>query len=222
MKSWVSVSVAGSLGVLLMAGLGLFAAGWFSAGEMILRNFDLHDAPKTLPVIRFQDGDGQSRTLADFKGKVVLLNIWATWCGPCRREMPTLDRLQGKLGGSNFEVLALSIDRGGPDVVRKFFTEIGIQNLALYIDPSAKAGHALKAVGLPVTLLLDRRGREIGRLVGPAEWDTPEMVSFFRNIIAKDKTTRKSRSHQPLRRIAGGRSVREESFRPIAAFKEHE
>ena len=222
MKSWVSVSVAGALGVLLVAGLGLFAAGWFSAGEMIARSFDLHDAPKTLPVIRFQDGDGQSRTLADFKGKVVLLNIWATWCGPCRREMPTLDRLQGKLGGSGFEVLALSIDRGGPGVVRKFFTEINIQNLTLYIDPSAKAGYALKVVGLPVTLLLDREGREIGRLVGPAEWDTPEMVSFFRNIIVKDKTTRKSRSHELLRRIASGRSLREESFRPIATLEEHD
>jgi len=185
-------------------------------------NFDLHAAAKTLPEVRFQDADSQSRTLADFKGKVVLLNIWATWCGPCRREMPTLDRLQGKLGGPEFEVLALSIDRGGPKVVRKFFTEINIQNLALYIDPSAKAGFALKVVGLPVTLLLDRQGQEIGRLVGPAEWDTPEMITFFRNIISKSKTTTKTEAHQALLKIAGARFLQDETFRSIATSGEHE
>lgn len=188
MKRGVIIALAAVLGLSVLAGLGLYSNGRDLASEQGPQIMNLHGAPKALPVVRFQDGDGRPRTLADFTGKVVLLNIWATWCGPCRHEMPTLDRLQGRLGGPEFEVLALSIDRGGPDVVRKFFAEIGVQHLGLYIDPSAKAGHALKAIGLPVTLLLDREGQEIGRLIGPAEWDTAEMVAFFETIIAGRRT----------------------------------
>ena len=114
----------------------------------------------------------------------MLLNIWATWCAPCRKEMPTLDRLQAKLGGPDFEVVALSMDRGGPDKVKKFFAEIGIEHLALNIDISGKAMFALGAPGLPMTLLVDRQGKEVGRLIGPAEWDSSEMVDFIRSHFA--------------------------------------
>src|SRR3546814_2217971 len=105
---------------------------------------------------------------------MILLNIWATWCGPCREEMPTLDRLQARLGGPDFEVVALSIDRAGIAVVSEFYDEIRVQHLAEYIDESAKAAGQLNAVGLPTTLLIDREGQEIGRQVGPAEWDAHE------------------------------------------------
>ncbi|NUS22592.1 MAG: TlpA family protein disulfide reductase [Mesorhizobium sp.] len=148
------------------------------------QNFAVHEAPVPVPEIRFEDGNGQPKTLADFSGKVVLLNIWATWCAPCRKEMPTLDRLQAKLGGPDFEVVALSMDRGGPDKVKNFFTEIGIEHLALNIDTSGKAMFTLGALGLPMTLLIDREGKEIGRLIGPAEWDSPEMVAFIRSHFA--------------------------------------
>lgn len=148
------------------------------------QNFAVPDAPLLVPEIRFEDGQGHPRTLADFHGKLVLLNIWATWCGPCRKEMPTLDRLQAKLGGPNFEVVALSRDRGGPDTVKRFFAEIGIEHLTVYIDTSDKAIYALGAPGTPTTLLIDRKGREIGRLIGPAEWDSPEMVAFIRSHFA--------------------------------------
>lgn len=147
------------------------------------QNFVLLDAPAPVPELRFTDGDGNPRTLADFRGKVVLLNVWATWCLPCRKEMPTLDRLQAALGGPDFEVVALSIDRGGPEKVRKFYAEIGIRHLAIHIDTSAKAGFALATAGLPTTLLVDRQGQELGRLVGPAEWDAPDMVAFLKSII---------------------------------------
>ncbi|MBI3708344.1 MAG: TlpA family protein disulfide reductase [Proteobacteria bacterium] len=143
----------------------------------------LLDHPRAVPDIRFADGDGRARSLADFRSKVVLLNVWATWCGPCREEMPTLDRLQATLGGPRFEVVALSIDRAGPDVVRKFFGEIGVENLALYIDSTGKASRDLAIVGLPTTLLIDAEGREIGRLIGPAKWDAPEMVTFLRSRL---------------------------------------
>ena len=143
------------------------------------RSFVMHDAPRPLPEIKFEDGNGQALTLTDLKGKTVLLNIWATWCVPCREEMPTLDALEAELGGPAFEVVALSVDRAGPDVVRNFYAEIGIEHLGLYIDATMRASFDLQAPGLPTTLLIDSEGRELGRLVGSAEWDTPEMIAFL-------------------------------------------
>jgi len=145
----------------------------------------LHDAPRALPELRFKDGSGELASLADFRGKLVLLNVWATWCGPCREEMPTLDRLQATLGGPDFEVVALSIDRAGIGAVDAFYADIGVENLARYIDESGRVAQQLSALGLPTTLLLDREGREIARHVGPAEWDKPEMVTFLRRHLAQ-------------------------------------
>jgi thiol-disulfide isomerase/thioredoxin len=151
------------------------------------QNFAVHEAPVPVAGISFTDGAGQPKTLASFSGKVVLLNFWATWCAPCRKEMPTLDRLQEKLGGPDFEVVALSMDRAGPDIVKKFYAETGVTHLALNIDSSARVMFTLGAVGLPMTLLIDREGKEIGRLIGPAEWDSPDMVDFIRGRIAANR-----------------------------------
>ena len=167
----------------------LFAAAVMSSAattaQDAVQNFTLHEAPRPLPELRFEDAEGRALSLADFRGKVVLLNIWATWCGPCRREMPTLDRLQAQLGGPEFEVVALSIDRAGLEVVREFYDEIGIERLAMYIDSSGEAARDLGVLGLPTTLLVDRNGRELGRLIGPAEWDTPAMVAFIREYLER-------------------------------------
>lgn len=152
--------------------------------------FTLLEQPRPLPAVDFIDGDGRAMTLADFHGKVVLLNVWATWCVPCREEMPTLDRLQAELGGPDFEVMALSIDRTGVDAVREFYDEIGVEHLATYVDSSGKASRELGTVGLPTTLLLDREGRELGRLVGPAEWDSPEVVAFIRGHLEQKAGSR--------------------------------
>lgn len=149
------------------------------------KNFTFSDAPTPVPVLQFADDIEKPQTLADFRGRVVLLNVWATWCLPCRKEMPTLDRLQAALGGPDFEVVALSIDRGGPEAVKKFFAETGIQHLAIHVDTTGKAGFALATMGLPTTLLIDRQGQELGRLIGPAEWDAPDTVTFLRSIIAE-------------------------------------
>lgn len=146
-------------------------------------NFIVHEFPKSLPKVAFRDGDEGEVSLADFQGKVILLNIWATWCVPCRREMPTLDRLQVQLGGPGFEVVALSIDRKGAGAVRSFYSEVSIQNLAIYIDSGGKSARALGMIGLPTTLLIDQDGKEIGRLIGPFEWDTPEIVAFLRSRV---------------------------------------
>jgi len=150
--------------------------------------FRLHSAPRPVPNIAFEDGAGRKLTLADFRGKVVLLNVWATWCPPCRREMPALDRLQQQLGGPAFEVVALSIDSAGLPAVKEFYLETGVSKLGVYIDKSMQSTSTLGATGLPTTLLIDAQGREIGRKLGPAEWDSLEAVrtiAGYLNTAAK-------------------------------------
>lgn len=147
-------------------------------------------APRALEEVRFQDAAGKSLALADFRGKAVLLNLWATWCVPCREEMPALDRLQQNLGGPGFAVVALSIDRGGAALVRQFYEEFGVRSLAIYVDSSMEAMSKLKTVGLPTTLLIDPAGRERWRKVGPAEWDAPAVGQALREqlfVMTKEK-----------------------------------
>ncbi len=136
--------------------------------------FVFKKSPEPLPEISFTNAEGKAMSLSDFKGRTVLLNLWATWCAPCRKEMPDLDKLQKDLGSASFEVVALSVDRQGIDTARKFLDSIKIENLKLYIDPTARAASTLRAVGMPTTILIDKEGREIGRLVGPAEWHSPD------------------------------------------------
>jgi thiol-disulfide isomerase/thioredoxin len=143
-----------------------------SVGEMAA--FVFKPTPEPLPKVIFVDAAGKERTLDDWKGKVVLLNLWATWCAPCRKEMPGLDRLQGELGSDKFEVVAVSVDRTGTAGAKRFLDQIKVEKLAVLADPSARMGTTLRAIGMPATLLIDAEGREIGRMVGPAEWDTPE------------------------------------------------
>jgi thiol-disulfide isomerase/thioredoxin len=141
------------------------------------------DQPRPIPEIRFQDDQGHDLTLADFRGRVVLLNIWATWCVPCRKEMPTLDRLQARLGGKHFLVMALSIDRKGVEAVRAFYQEVGVKNLAIYLDPSGQGSHALAIPGVPTTLLIDGEGREVARKMGEAEWDSAGIVALIERMM---------------------------------------
>jgi thiol-disulfide isomerase/thioredoxin len=168
--------------------------------------FSLHDAPRPLPEIRFESGDGKAMSLADFRGSVVLLNLWATWCAPCRREMPTLDRLQAALGGPDFQVAALSIDRKGLPVVREFYAELGLERLSIYVDETGAAQRALSVLGLPTTLLVDREGNEVGRLLGPAEWDDPEMVAFLRDYVQHTAAGPGLNRWRPVRADRGGAS----------------
>lgn len=145
-----------------------------------MATFVFKPEPEPLPEVSFQDGNGQTMSLADLKGKTILLNIWATWCGPCREEMPALDRLQQQLGSDNFDVVALSVDRGGAQKSKEFLDKIKVENLRLVVDDSARATAPLKVIGMPTTLLIDSEGREIGRLVGPAEWDSEDAVRLVK------------------------------------------
>jgi len=152
--------------------------------------FALYAQPRALPDIGFTDGKGQAMTLQSFRGKVILLNVWATWCPPCRKEMPTLDRLQQKLGGPDFEVIALSIDQGGTSIVRSFYDDIAIRALRIYVDKAGAAMTDLGIAAIPATLLIDREGREIGRKIGPAEWDSTEIVALIRKQMNPTATDR--------------------------------
>jgi thiol-disulfide isomerase/thioredoxin len=143
----------------------------------------LSGAPQALPDLRFTDPNGASTSLASYRGRVVLLNIWATWCPPCREEMPTLDRLQATLGGPNFEVVALSIDEGGLSVVQAFLRRAGIQHLRPYVDGSGDARAMFRGAGVPLTLLIDRDGLEVSRKLGPAVWDHPDVLQVIQGLM---------------------------------------
>lgn len=150
--------------------------------------FTLTDPPRPVPPFTFSDGAGRTASLADFRGRIVLVNLWATWCVPCIREMPSLDRLQAKLGGPDFLVLALSQDRQGVAKVAPFFDKLGIKHLGTWLDPKSAAMAALDASVLPTTVLIDRSGREIGRLMGEAAWDSPDMIAFLQSRIGGDSS----------------------------------
>ena len=152
-----------------------------SQGEMI--KFVFKREPEALGDIAFVDGTGAAKTLADFKGRVVLLNVWATWCVPCRKEMPALDRLQKDLGSDKFEVVALSVDRGGVEASRKFLDSIAVSSLKLYVDPTAKMSSPLKIIGMPTTLLINAEGKEVGRLTGEAAWDSDDAKKLIKAVM---------------------------------------
>ena len=150
-----------------------------------LAAFLIHPEPKPLPDLAFQDGAGKPLKLSDWKGKVVLVNLWATWCAPCRKEMPDLSKLQAELGSDQFEVLAISVDRKGAEASAAFLKETGADNLKLYVEPSTKIVGEIRSAGLPATLLIDREGRELGRLLGPADWASPEAQALVKAAIAE-------------------------------------
>lgn len=143
--------------------------------------------PKREPVpdLNFTDAAGKPVSLAAWRGRVVLLNLWATWCTPCRKEMPSLARLQDQSGSKDFEVIAVSLDRRGAEVASPFLKETDAAGLTLYLDPSTEALDRLKALGLPVSVLIDRSGREIGRLLGPADWASPEAKALIAAAVAE-------------------------------------
>jgi len=153
-----------------------------SVGQMAA--FVFKKTPEELPDLPFQDKDGKSRTLKEWQGKVLLVNLWATWCAPCRKEMPSLDRLQAELGSDKFEVLPISADKTGIEGAKKFLDQIKVRNLGVYADPTVRIHSGLKAIGMPASLLIDAKGREIGRLIGPAEWDSAEAKKLIKAVIA--------------------------------------
>ena len=136
--------------------------------------------------VAFLSEDGTEMTLADFNGKVVLLNFWATWCAPCRKEMPELSALQTDLGGDTFQVVTVATGRNPLPAMKKFFDEIGIDNLPLHTDARQSFARSMGVLGLPVTLIMDPSGNEIARLQGEADWSSDSAVAIITTLIASD------------------------------------
>jgi len=145
-------------------------------------------APMRLPDLAFEDADGKPKRLSDWRGRAVLLNLWATWCVPCRKEMPALDRLQAKLGNKDFEVVAINIDTRDPEKPRNFLKEANLTRLGYFSDPKAKVFQDLKAIGralgMPTSVLVDGQGCEIATIAGPAEWDSDDAIKLITAAIA--------------------------------------
>ena len=170
----------------------LFGGAWYAARALLavpeaaappvvaLGAFKEVSPPKPLPVLAWTDLDGQPLPMEGLRGRMTLLNVWATWCAPCVKEMPALERLQAQLGGPGFGVLALSVDRGGAHQVKPFLDKTGLTRLPIALDMPGASMQALNLRGLPTTLLLDAEGREIARFEGAAEWDAPAMVAELR------------------------------------------
>ncbi len=153
--------------------------------EDSLRRLVIHSAPKDVSNAPFELADGAgTATLADYKGKIVLLNFWATWCAPCRKEMPQISELQAEFGGDDFQVLTIATGRNSPAGIKKFFDENNISNLPRHQDPKQKLAREMAVIGLPITVLLDRDGKEIARLLGDAEWNSSSAKAIVQALLA--------------------------------------
>ncbi len=146
-------------------------------------NFTFSDPPVPAPSVAFQALDGEVVTLADFRGQVVLVNFWATWCAPCVREMPSLERLHQELADEGFTVLAVSEDRAGAAVVRPFLKRLELHGLPIYLDGKGRLAQAFVVKGLPTSFLIDRQGQVVVGLVGPTEWDSQEAKALIRHYL---------------------------------------
>ena len=166
-----------------IGGLALLAFGLQKARDVIGPYIvdppllKIHQTPLPLPVVNFDGEKENAKTLANFVGKHVLVNIWAKWCPPCKEEMPSLDRLQEKLGpNADLQVVAISVDPISFEQIRAFFAVIGIKSLALYRGDESEIMQAFRIPGLPTSILIDHNGQEIGRMIGPTVWDSPRVV----------------------------------------------
>jgi thiol-disulfide isomerase/thioredoxin len=147
--------------------------------------------PRPAPSLSFVDPAGNTVSLSDFTGKLVVLNLWATWCAPCLREMPSLDRMQARLGEA-VVVLAISEDRGGSKVVEPFIEKLGLKSVKFYLDPKSGAQRAFKVQGLPTSFVIDRDGKILGQVEGAAEWDSPKLLDTLKSFLVGNETIKAS------------------------------
>jgi thiol-disulfide isomerase/thioredoxin len=170
----------GTVAVALLVALSAAAAA--EDEKLSLGEFIAESPPQPAPETAFTDVDGKPANLADFKGKPVIVNLWATWCQPCLKEMPSLDRLQAALDG-RLAVAAVSEDRGGAERVGPFVAAMGLAKLKIYLDPQSGIGHAFHVRGLPTSIVIDAAGRVVGRVEGAAEWDSETMMAALKPLL---------------------------------------
>jgi len=184
--------IAAVLLPLVLAGAGTAAEdGAVSVERPRLGEFIPNSPPIPAPTISVVDLAGNTVSLSEFAGRFVLINLWATWCEPCLREMPSLERMQSRLG-DKITVVAISEDRGGSKTVEPFINKLGLKSFKTYLDPKSAAGRAFKVAGLPTSFLIDREGRVLGRIEGAAEWDSPKLLGVLKSFLGGDEVIKAS------------------------------
>lgn len=163
----------------------LVAAAQLREGDM--KKLVFHEVPEATSTAAYElaDGAGQE-TLEAYRGKYVLLNFWATWCAPCRKEMPQLSELQSEFGGDEFEVVTIATGRNSPEGIKKFFAEIGVDNLPRHQDPKQSLASQMAIFGLPITVLIDPEGREVARMRGDADWSSDSAKAVIAAVLGAD------------------------------------
>ncbi len=161
--------------------IDLSAVSELREGDM--KKLVFHSEPREVKIKSYLDVNGNEASLDDYKGKVVLLNFWATWCAPCREEMPAIDALQAELGGDHFAVVPVATGRNPVPMVKKFFEKIDVKHLPILLDPKQIMGRGNGVFGLPTTLILNAEGQEIGRMLGDADWHSPEAITVLKALL---------------------------------------
>jgi thiol-disulfide isomerase/thioredoxin len=169
--------------LLFAAAIGFWLLPFIQSDDVTLAGFATREQPQPAPTAEFRTAVGKSLSLDDFRGRVVLLNLWTASCVPCQSEMPSLDRLQAMYQGDGLAVLAVSVDNAGGNAVRRFFQRTGIRNLTPYLDDAGSTGIAFTVHRLPTTLLIDRDGKVVGSLTAAAEWDSPDALALIRRYL---------------------------------------
>ncbi|MGB0439006.1 MAG: TlpA family protein disulfide reductase [Paracoccaceae bacterium] len=188
MKRWTFALVYTALAALAIPAMAdVEAAQALRSGDMKKLNF--HSSPEVVPNAQFMTFEGAPLTLETYRGKWTLVNFWATWCAPCRKEMPMLSELQTDLGGDHFEVVTIATGRNVPQGMVKFFDDIGVDNLPLHRDPKQVLARQMAVLGLPITVILDPEGREIARLRGDADWSSDTAKAILQTLIGAPADT---------------------------------
>lgn len=150
-----------------------------------MRKLNFHSEPQPVSAQPFTTWEGQEGRLADYAGKYIVLNFWATWCAPCRKEMPQLSQLQAEMGGDAFEVVTIATGRNPPQAMQRFFDEIGVDNLPLHMDPKQQLARDMAILGLPITVILNPEGMEIARLRGDADWSSDSAKAIIAALVSR-------------------------------------
>ena len=172
-------------GLAILYGIRLVTVHAPAGPPASLAQLVLAKQPQAVADVAFEGMNGERHSLAEFKGKYILLNLWAVWCAPCVKELPALAKLKASLPSGQMDVVAVDVARGTPNDAKEFLEGHGASRLATYIDPQLTLMRAFGAYGLPLTILIDDKGREVARAVGPAEWDAPESIDYFKVLTAK-------------------------------------
>jgi thiol-disulfide isomerase/thioredoxin len=191
------IAVIASLTVLILAAV----VQWLALSEpelrvekrekldkLVMKTLVWYDEPKPAPKAAFLGPDGKTMRFSDFRGKALVVNLWATWCAPCIKELPSLDKLEEERGGSTFSVIAISIDKEGLSVIQPFFETNNIKSLKSYADPGAKVKREFAPPGLPTTYLINRDGQVVAWFVGPTEWDSPDAMKSVDRLMASTRS----------------------------------